>query len=286
MTQSPSDLLANARFEVLPFGDVEEQARRVPANRVLTVTCSPRQGIDQSLECAIRLQQAGHPTVAHLAARELRSVKHLDTILTRMARAGVVRAFVIGGDAAEPHGPFSSALAVLERLDDHPLRPQELGIGAYPEGHPLIAPEVLAASLSAKLAHADYLTTQMCFDPAVLLSWLTELRSGGVSSRVLIGIPGPVERRRLLEISMRIGVGTSLAVLRKQRGLTRLLSRPAAAAETLIDALVPSSAPFEGFHVYTFNELERSVAWLGERASAAPARRLALRGRITAGRGR
>ena len=57
---------------------------------------------------------------------------------------------MIGGDAPEPLGPYTEAAPVLERIDRHDLRPARLGIGAYPEGHPLISPAELATALVAR----------------------------------------------------------------------------------------------------------------------------------------
>ena len=48
-----------------------------------------------------------------------------------------------------------------------------------------------------------------------------------------VGLPGDVDRRRLIEVSMRVGVGASLGFLRKQRGIRHLLGRPHHAAEHL-----------------------------------------------------
>src|SRR5581483_7587191 len=107
-------------------------------------------------------------------------------------------------------------------------------------------------------------TTQMCFDPGAILGWLRGIRGQGMTLPVLIGVPGEVDRRRLLEISMRIGVGSSLAFLRKQRGLRHLLSR-SSPAERLVEALAPVVGDREsgivGFHYFTFNQLIDTWNW-------------------------
>ena len=74
----------------------------------------------------------------------VRDRAHLDTLLAAMAEAGVDDAFVIGGDATPPAGPYSSAGELLADLEEHPQRPRSIGIAGYPEGHPLIEPAVLA----------------------------------------------------------------------------------------------------------------------------------------------
>lgn len=252
------------QFEILPFPRGEEQASRLPEPLALTVTCSPRHGPDQAVEVAARLREMGHTVTVHVAARMVRGPEHADALLGRMAEAGVTDAFVIGGDTRDPVGPYDSALGLLEHLDGHPQRPGRIGIAAYPEGHPLIDPATLSAALRAKAEIADYATTQMCFDAGVLLQWLSNARAEGLRLPVLIGLPGVVDRRRLLEISMRIGVGASLSFVRKQRGLRSLLSR-GSSADRLFDALAPRITEPElgvaGLHYFTFNQLLDTWEW-------------------------
>ena len=260
------------RYEILPFGTSEEQASRAGERLRLTVTTSPKQGVDRSLELACRLRALGHDVTLHVAARMVRDESHLDEILERASAAAIDDFFVIGGDAPEPHGPFTSAGEVLDRIAGHALRPPRIGIGAYPEGHPLITPEALDAALEHKARIADYLVTQLCFDARTLLSWLDGVRARGIAQPVYVGAVGPVERRRLLEISTRIGVGPSLRFLRKQRGLTTLFRNPASTAVTFYDAVVPSigrgSTGIAGFHFFTFNDLLGTRRWCEERRAA------------------
>ena len=269
-----------ARYEVLPFGSVLDQAAALSGPETLTVTCSPRHGLDQTVECAEQLARMGHRAVVHLAARMVRDLAHLDSVLARMASAGIEDAFVIGGDAPEPLGLFPSALALLPVLSAHELRPRAIGIAGYPEGHPLIDASTLRGDLRQKATSADYLVTQMCFDPGVLLRWLATLPPDGVSLPTFVGVPGQVDRRRLLEVSMRVGVGNSISVVRKQRGLRHLLGRPQHTADRLHDALSRAdgrpAAGIAGFHYFTFNQLTATVDWEGRHDASPDASRRAL----------
>ena len=96
---------AEPRYEVLPFGDVEEQAAAIGTPLRLTVTTSPKHGVDRSLALAVRLRERGHRLTVHLAARMVRSESHLDEIVGRAHDASIDDFFVIGGDAPEPLGP-------------------------------------------------------------------------------------------------------------------------------------------------------------------------------------
>jgi methylenetetrahydrofolate reductase (NADPH) len=262
-----------SQFEVLPLERSVEQVAELPRPELLTVTCSPRHGPDESVAIARRLRALGHRLTVHVAARMVRDRAHLDELLDGMAQAEA-DLFLIGGDATPPQGPWSSAAELLPVISEHPQRPSEIGIAGYPEGHPLIDSATLADVLKQKSALADYVTTQLCFDPEALLAWLKETREDGVTLPALVGMPGVVDRRRLLEMSIRIGVGPSLSFLRKQRGLRKLLGPSRVTPDRVYDGLAPFLEDRElniiGFHYYTFNQLVDTWKWEGERRGRFP----------------
>jgi methylenetetrahydrofolate reductase (NADPH) len=262
-----------SQFEVLPLERSVEQVAELPRPELLTVTCSPRHGPDESVAIARRLRALGHRLTVHVAARMVRDRAHLDELLDGMAEAEA-DLFLIGGDATPPQGPWSSAAELLPVISEHPQRPSEIGIAGYPEGHPLIDSATLADVLKQKSALADYVTTQLCFDPEALLAWLKETREDGVTLPALVGMPGVVDRRRLLEMSIRIGVGPSLSFLRKQRGLRKLLGPSRVTPDRVYDGLAPFLEDRElniiGFHYYTFNQLVDTWKWEGERRGRFP----------------
>jgi methylenetetrahydrofolate reductase (NADPH) len=261
------------QFEVLPFKRAEEEAAQLPEPARLTVTSSPRHGADHTVDCAVRLAElgVGHTVIPHLAARTIRDQAHLSQLLDRLSEAGIDEAFVIGGDNSEAAGEYGSAGELLPLIRE---RVTTVGIAAYPEGHPQIEPDVLARALEEKSALADYVVTQMCFDPDRLLGWLKDTREQGVGLPVKIGLPGAVDRKRLLEVSMRIGVGPSVAYVRKQRGLLAMFRRPTSTADKMLDALAPCleqpSLNVTGFHYYTLNALLDTWSW--ERDKHIPAK--------------
>jgi methylenetetrahydrofolate reductase (NADPH) len=181
-----------------------------------------------------------------------------------MADAGVDDMFLIGGDADPPIGLYTEAGELLPIVADHPQRPRTIGIAGYPEGHPLISDEELDRALAEKSRHADYVTTQMCFDPKAVRKWIARERKSGLTIPVLIGLPGKVATRRLLEMSVRIGVGPSLAFLRKQRGVRRLLfgrSSPDRLYDGVAATLADPELNVAGFHFFTFNQLVDTWEW-------------------------
>ncbi len=257
------------QYEVLPLGrSLTEEAAALPPLAV-TVTCSPRHGIEATIATSVHLAEAGHSVTPHLAARQIRGSEHLTQLLSHMRDAGINEAFVIGGDASQAQGPYRSGADLLRALAAHPLRPLRLGVAAYPEGHPSIPSDALRGALRDNARHADYFVTQMCFDASALAAWLGRTRADGITLPAMLGIPGAVERHKLLEVSARIGVGESLRFLRKQHGLLRLLTaRPGQVSSSLLSDLSPAlsdrSLGVAGCHLYTFNRLASTVVWAQE----------------------
>jgi methylenetetrahydrofolate reductase (NADPH) len=261
---------AEPRYEVLPFKKAEEQAAEVGERLRLTITTSPKHGVDRSLDVAERLRRLGHDVTVHVAARMVRAAAHADEIVERAKAAGIDDLLVIGGDVPEPLGPYVDAAEFLERVAAHPSRPARLGIGGYPEGHPLIPTDELDAALERKAGVADYLVTQLCFDVQALISWIEGLRARGISLPLYAGAAGHVDRRRLLEISTKVGVGPSLRFLRKQRGLATLFRSPTDTAARFYDAVTPRVGDprlgIVGFHLFTFNDLLATRRWVEKRS--------------------
>jgi methylenetetrahydrofolate reductase (NADPH) len=267
MTQSLSELLEWARFEVIPMTGIAQQVEdHLLPGSVVTVTCSPRKGPDVTIDLAERFAAKGYEVVPHVSARTVRSRDHLEELLGRMSAAGLRELFVIGGDASDPAGPYASAGDLLAELWDVDPGLERVGVGGYPEGHPLIDDDVLFEVLSDKQAVADYVSTQICFDAEVVIDWVSAIRDRGIELPVYLGMAGAVRRRKLLEISLRVGVGDSVRYLTKHGSLvTRLMRRGGYKP----DAFVAKVAPFidnteyeiRGFHVYTFNQVESTERW-------------------------
>jgi methylenetetrahydrofolate reductase (NADPH) len=253
-----------ARFEIFPAGKIAEQAAELPRPAHLTITCSPVHGPDRSVEMAGTLRELGHTISVHVAARMVRDREHLDALLTGLKQAGADDLFLVAGDIEEQVGEYSSAVELLPLIAEHPQRPPTIGITGYPEDHPFISDEDLDAALREKSAHADYVTTQMCFDPDALRDWVTRHREAGLTLPVIVGMPGKVERKRLITMSAQIGVGPSVRFLKKQRGLLSFLSRRST-ADRLFDTFEPMlddpDLRLAGFNYYTFNQLVGTWEW-------------------------
>ena len=262
-------VLAAPTFELIPLRNALDQAASLPAGATVSVTASPAKGIEATVALCEQLQAGGFRAVPHLAARMIRDRLHLCDVVAWLQRAGVSRAFIVGGDEKEP-GAYRDGLALLRDMAElgHPL--DEIGIPCYPQGHPFIPDGALVGALRAKKPFAAYMTTQLCFDPAAIDTWIRERRAEGVHLPVHIGIPGVAEPHRLLAITARIGVADTHRFLSKNaRFVARMLrSGGFYKPDGLLDGLAPTIAdPAAGIvnlHLYTFNAVDATERWRRE----------------------
>src|SRR4051794_35505273 len=110
---SVADLLRNSRFELLPLDGIYEQVvEHLGTDTKVTVTASPRKGLEATVELSERLSAAGYPVVPHLSARLVRDRAHLEEVLARLSAAGVRELFVPARGATQP-GEVQSAAGLL-----------------------------------------------------------------------------------------------------------------------------------------------------------------------------
>jgi methylenetetrahydrofolate reductase (NADPH) len=262
-------VLDSPTFELVPLKNALDQAAYLPAGATVSVTASPARGIEATVALCEQLQSGGFRAVPHLSARMIRDRQHLCDLVAWLEGAGVRRAFVVGGDEKEP-GAYRDGLALLRDMAElgHPL--DEIGIPCYPQGHPFIRDGALVGALRAKEPFAAYMTTQLCFDPAAIDTWIRERRAEGVHLPVHIGIPGVAEPHRLLAITARIGVADTHRFLSKNaRFVARMLrSGGFYKPDGLLDGLAPTIAdPAAGIvnlHLYTFNAVDATERWRRE----------------------
>ena len=260
------EALAQPRFELIPMEGARERAAHLPEGAKVTVTCSPTQGIKSTLRLGEELLERGFRIVPHIAARLVADRTHLEAIVRRLDDLKVREVFVIGGDARKPVGPFSGAFELLSAMADSGHDFEHVGVGGYPEGHPIIDDGILRQALLDKRPFATYVVSQMCFDLGAILDWVADIRQQGIGLPVYIGLPGVVERKKLLQISLKIGVGDSARFLTKHTNLvTRFLKPGGYSPDELVKELAPyvgdQNYNIAGFHIYTFNQVESTEKW-------------------------
>ena len=258
-----------AYMEIFPTATIESKMNVLEPRSYVAITCSPSKGVDVTLDAAERLAHRGFKVVPHVAAKMVRDVAHLREIMRRLDDLPITGIFVPGGDAPKPIGEFACALDLLRAMAEIDHKFTEIGVAAHPEGHPSIPPDVLMEQLFKKQELANYLVTQMCFDANVLAAWLRDIRESGVTLPAWIGLPGVLDRSTLITTSLRIGVGDSLRYLRSRgRIALRLLKsstyRPDELLAEMAPYLVEPIYNIAGYHIYCFNQVERTQKWRHE----------------------
>ena len=253
-----------------------------PAGAPLYLTAVPARPNEELVEIAAAVRASGFEPVPHLAARGFASREALDRLLARLAEsAGIRRALVVAGDHPRPLGPYATAIDVIESglLPQHGI--VEIGIAAYPGGHPRISDYELARLVVAKVEAAEatglavHVVTQFGFDAGAIVDWLERLRGDGIDCPVRIGMAGPTSAAALLRYAKRCGVAASAQGLARHAGLAKhVFSR--AAPDGLIRTIAAAGdgtalgrvAP----HFYSFGGLGATARW----AAAVAAGRIEL----------
>jgi methylenetetrahydrofolate reductase (NADPH) len=253
--------------EIATLADVLPPATPVYFSAVPTITPA------ELVAAAKALRQVGLEPVIHIAARRTRSATDLQELLVALrGEAGIRWLLIVGGDV-EIQGPFPDALSVIQKGRLREAGIEEIGVGAYPEGHPRIAPGRLEAALDEKIASATaqglrvHIVSQFSFSAERIIAWLKQLRSGGITHPVKIGLAGPTSVPALIRYARRCGVNASLRGLMSGAasglignvGPDRIIESLAAAQSEIGD-----SHP----HYYSFGGSVATARYASERAKA------------------
>ncbi len=266
-TETLRRLLTHVRYEVLPTAAAEAAVlEHLPAGFTVTITASPSKGIAATLDLAERLAGHGYQVVPHLAARMVSGRSELAEISDRLGAAGVRTIFVPAGDADPPAGDYHAALDLLEDLEALGRPFPNVGVTGYPESHPSIHDDLTVQAMWDKRRHATQVVSNLTFDPALVQTWLRRMRGRGITIPLLVGVPGPVDRTKLVLMATKIGVGESTKFLAKhRRTLTRLAAPGGFTGERFLEKLAPAlaapDARVEGLHVFTFNQVAETEQW-------------------------
>ena len=259
--------LRSPRYEVLPTEDVEERVlAAVPREVTITVTASPRRGVDATIDLAERLAGNGYGVVPHISARLIRDSAHLREVLERVAAIGRNEIFVVAGDAKEAAGAFPDSVSLLTALMSEPHGLREIGVTGYPERHSFIDDDLTIQAMWDKRSIATYIVSNLCFDPRTVRKWVARVRRRGVQLPIYIGLAGVADPAKLLRISTRIGVVDSARFLRGHSNWFLRMIRPGGYdpgrfTAGLLPDLASPDRKVAGLHVFTFNEIEPTERW-------------------------
>ena len=252
--------LQKSYMEIIPVPGIEDKLDSLPSDMYLAVTCSPTKGVDETLELSEKLIERGFKVTPHIASKCVSGEKHLEAIIKKLDELGIESIFVPGGDRPEPMGDFNNALDLLKALKKLGHNLNKIGMAAHPEGHPDVSDEILMEALEEKKDLADFIVTQMCFDAEILNDWMNQIQKKGIELPVWVGLPGVIERGRLLKTSLRIGVGDSLRFLRKKSQVATELMKssiynPDDLVRDITEQIDINDSRLAGYHIYCFNQI-------------------------------
>ena len=197
-------------------GEIAALADLLPGGTAVYFSAVPTIEPPELIAAASLLRKSGLEPVVHIAARRIRAATDLQNLLASLrGEADVRRLLVIGGDV-DTAGPYPDALAVIQKGRLREAGIEEIGIGAYPEGHNRITPGRLVVALDEKIASATahglrvHIVSQFSFSPEHILTWLKQLRACGITKPVKVGMAGPTSVPGLMRYAKRCGVNASL----------------------------------------------------------------------------
>lgn len=254
---------------------LREAAHAIPAGTKINVTFLGNEDLEMRVAASKAVKELGFVPVPHISARRLQSQAQLEEFLARLQEVGATEhVFAVGGDPAEPEGPYPDSLSVIRSGILQKYGVKEVSIAGYPEGHPDIATDVLWRHLEDKSAALEeqgldaVILTQFAFDTDPVMSWITAVRDRGITSEIRIGTPGPAGIKRLIAFSRRFGVGANAMIVKKYGfSLTNLMGT--AGPEKFVSDLSglldadQRTAPVS-LHFYTFGGLLATAEWTHE----------------------
>lgn len=253
-------------------GELHQAASLLQTGTSIYLTDLPNRSGDRLAQIATGIFMRGLKPVPHVAARNVASEKALGDLLSRLSSsAGVKRIMLIGGDRERAAGPFEQAIDVIESGVLEASGISEIGIAAYPEGHPDIAEDILRVSLRDKLEAAArmglsaHIVTQFSFDAWPVVTWLRALRASGIHNRVRIGMAGPASIPALLKFAQRCGVRASAKGFARHAGsIGKMLARatPAEMVNELAEAAASENLGEIAAHFYSFGGLVQAAKWV------------------------
>ena len=264
------DFVENLHYEIVPMTSIDQAMADLPTAAHVSVTCSPVKGIAATQDYTDQLLALGHRPVPHFAARLVEGPEAAAELARWVRERELPEVFVIAGDAPEPAGVYDGALPFIRDFLAASPGVIRLGVTGYPDGHALIDDDEITRQLhdkQAALAEAGiggWISTQMCFDEAAIRTWIERERAAGVHMPIRLGVPGVVDRTRLMTMGTRLGIGASMRYLAKNRSTVMHLMSPGGFDPTEMVVAFAADAEqlgIEALHSFTFNAVAETRAW-------------------------
>jgi len=240
------------------------------------VSAIPTRPSAELIEQSAMVRKVGLEPIPHIAVRNYTSRDELSGIIGRLASEAAVRhVLVISGDRGDSSGPFTASLEIIESgiLQQHGIT--NVSIAGHPDGHPVVANDVMYRALLAKIEAAEQsgltadIVTQFAFDANGITRWVMKMRDLGIEAPIRIGLAGPTNLTTLLKYAQRCGVKASIGGITKHAGLVKNLfgvSAPDSIVRVLAGENAAGSLGSVAVHYFSFGGVAATSKWAAHAA--------------------
>ncbi len=258
------------------LADLEAIRDSAGAGTRVYVSAIPTRPSSELVEQSAMARQCGLEPIPHIAVRNYTSRDELSALIGRLsAEAGVRHVLVISGDRGNSAGPFTASLEIIESgiLQQHGIT--HVSIAGHPDGHPVVANDVMYRALVAKIEAAEQsgleadIVTQFGFDAQAITRWVMKMRDLGIECPVRIGLAGPTNLTTLLKYAQRCGVKASIGGITKHAGLVKNLfgvSAPDSVVRVLAGENATGSLGNVAVHYFSFGGVAATSKWAAHAA--------------------
>ena len=225
-------------------------------------------------ECSVALKRKKIVVVPHFSARLVECPRHTGRIASWCKVNHIKEIFLVGGDTLLPLN-YKSSIDFLRDFLEHNSGVEKIGFPIYPDGHAYIANHILNAdilekqTLLANAGIAGMVSTQLCFDPKIITTFIQMQRKSGMTLPFNIGFAGIVPLTHLIKIGLAIGLFPAIHYLKNNLGTVHDLAIKNYNPTTFIASLDQEIREtnlcvndINGFHAFTFNSTLLTTAWL------------------------
>jgi methylenetetrahydrofolate reductase (NADPH) len=258
------------------LSDLEAIRDTAGAGTRVYVSAIPTRPSAELVEQSAMARKCGLEPIPHIAVRNYTSRDELSALIGRLSvEAGVRRVLVISGDRGDSAGPFTASLEIIESgiLQQHGIT--HVSIAGHPDGHPVVADDVMHRALVAKIEAAEQsglvadIVTQFGFDAQAITRWVMKMRDLGIECPVRIGLAGPTNLTTLLKYAQRCGVKASIGGITKHAGLVKNLfgvSAPDSVVRVLAGENATGSLGTVAVHYFSFGGVAATSKWAAHAA--------------------
>lgn len=236
--------------------------------------------LSAQVEAAAHLKSRGFTPVAHLSARNFKSLEEFDLHVAALSDAGVMHCLAIGGvPSVTPNAVMEDAAEMIERPSFKGANFATVFVAGHPEGITGVTDAVLHASLLRKIevlqaqGRSVEIATQFAFDGAAMARWARELHARGIDVPIRFGVAGVTSLPKLIKFAMLCGVGASINVIKQRASSVFKVLRdqdPQDVVEALAKGLQGVEKPHVRIHFFPFGGWEKTSSWLASKLDEKP----------------